>query len=74
MSKLREYYPDKTWIKYSLFIAFTATLLYVLYFIIKNLDRITMVALQGLSSILSALTPLFIGLILAYLLATKRNS
>ena len=68
MSKLREYYPDKTWIKYSLFIAFTATLLYVLYFIIKNLDRVTMIAFHGLSSILHALTPLFIGLILAYLL------
>ncbi|MBN7774012.1 AI-2E family transporter [Clostridium aminobutyricum] len=68
MSKLKEYYPDKAWIKYSLFIAFTATLLYALYFIIKNLDRIALTGLEGLSSILSALTPLFIGLILAYLL------
>ncbi|MHC1721756.1 MAG: AI-2E family transporter [Aminipila sp.] len=69
MSKFKDYLPDKHWWKYSLFIAFTAAILYALYFIIKNLNVIAVSALHGLSSLCSALTPLFIGLVLTYLLS-----
>lgn len=69
MSKLKDYYPDKRWLKYSLFLGFTAAILYALYFIIKNVHVIIATGLDGLSSISSALTPLFVGLILTYLLS-----
>lgn len=69
MSKFKDYYPDKQWWKLSLFIAFTAAILYALFFIIKNLNIIASMILAGLSSISAALTPLFIGLILTYLLS-----
>lgn len=69
MSKFKEYYPDRHWWKYSLFVAFTAAILYALYFIIKNLNVIAATGLSVLSSLASALTPLFIGLILTYLLS-----
>ncbi len=52
-----------------MFIAFTAAILYALFFLIKNLNVIAAVLLSGLSSISSALTPLFIGLVLTYLLS-----
>lgn len=69
MTNLKDYYPDKHWWKYSLFIAFTAAILYALFFIIKNINIIAATVLQGISSISSALTPLFIGLVLTYLLS-----
>lgn len=69
MSNFKNYFPNKHWLKLSLFIAFTATILYALYFIIKNLDIIASVGLEVISSLCSALRPLFIGLILTYLLS-----
>ncbi|QAT43333.1 AI-2E family transporter [Aminipila luticellarii] len=69
MIKFKEYFPEKHWWKYSIFIACTAAILYALFFIIKNFDTITVVAFNALSSICSALMPLFIGLILTYLLS-----
>lgn len=52
----------------SLFIVFNAFLLYVLYFIIKNFDVIAVTGSKAIGSVLAALSPLFIGLIVAYLL------
>lgn len=69
MLKFKDYFPNKHWLKYSLFIAFTATILYILFFIIKNLNIITSTLLQVFSSLSSALTPLFIGLVLTYILS-----
>ena len=52
----------------SLFIAFNAFLLYVLYFVIKNFDVIAVTGSKAVGAVLAALSPLFIGLIVAYLL------
>ncbi|GAB1476116.1 AI-2E family transporter [Bacillota bacterium] len=69
MNKLKELFTDWRYMKFSIYIAFTAGLLYILYFIIKNFSAVLDSVLGGLGSIFSALAPLFIGLILAYLLS-----
>ncbi len=68
MKKYKEFMKERSFIRGSLFIVFNAFLIYVLYFIIKNIDLITVTAGQGASSIISAFSPLFIGLVIAYLL------
>ena len=68
MSQIKDVLNDKKYMKYSIFIAFTAALLYVLYFIISNFAIIFAAAGSLISAIFSSLAPLFIGLILAYLL------
>ncbi len=69
MNKLKELFTDWRYMKFSLYIAFTAALLYILYFIIKNFTTVLNSVLSVLGSICTALAPLFIGLILAYLLS-----
>lgn len=69
MNKFKELFTDWRYMKFSFYIAFTAGLLYVLYFVIKNFSGIFAYVSAGLSSILTALSPLFIGLILSYLLS-----
>ena len=67
MKKIRELLSDKLYMKYSFYIVFTAGLLYILYFLIKNFNA-TFAAFTGfLGNVISALAPLFVGLILAYL-------
>lgn len=68
MSKIKEVLKDSTYMKYSIFIAFTAALLYILYFIISNFDRVFFTCMHVLSSLASAFSPFFIGLVIAYLL------
>lgn len=68
MKKYREFMKDKTFTRLSFFIVFTVTLIYIAYFIIKNFGIIATSAFDVLSSIIGALTPLWIGLILAYLI------
>ncbi len=68
MKKIKEVLSDNNYMKHSIFIAFTAALLYILYFIISNFDNVFLVAVQVLGSLGSAFAPLFIGLLLAYLL------
>lgn len=68
MSQIKDVLKDKKYMKYSIFMAFTAALLYVLYFIISNFSIIFTAAGSLISAILSSLMPLFIGLFLAYLL------
>lgn len=53
----------------SLFVIVNASALYIIYFIIKNLSIITASLISALSSLLSALTPLFAGLIIAYIVS-----
>lgn len=69
MSKIKEMLSDWKYVKVCLYIVFTAALLYILYFIIKNFDGV----LQGISAIFSSLasafSPLIIGLVIAYLLS-----
>lgn len=69
MNKITEYLKGKNFInRYSFFIIFTGALLYITYFVIKNIDKVAGYGLSGLSSILTALSPLFIGLVIAYLI------
>ena len=69
MSKIKEMLSDWKYMKLCLYIVFTAALLYILYFIIKNFYDV----LYGISlffgSIVTAFSPLIIGLVIAYLLS-----
>ena len=69
MSKIKEMLSDWKYIKVCLYIVFTAALLYVLYFIIKNFDGVLHGVSSIFSSIATAFSPLIIGLIIAYLLS-----
>jgi predicted PurR-regulated permease PerM len=68
MSQIRDVLENKGLMKYSIFIAFTAGLLYILYFVIRNFQEVLQTLSLWVGSILSALSPLFIGLFLAYML------
>lgn len=68
MGNIKEFFKDNTLKRYILFIVVTAFLLFALYFIFKNLDVISTSVYKGVSSFLSALAPLFIGMFIAYLL------
>lgn len=68
MNKFKEFMKERTFMKGSLFVVFNVFLLYVLYFIVKNFDVIFITAGTGVDKLLSAFSPLFIGLIIAYLL------
>lgn len=59
---------DKTLVKYSIYIIVLATILYVIYRIVSNLELILGTIMSALSEFLSVLTPLIIALLLAYLL------
>lgn len=69
MSKWKELFSDWRYIKISFYVTFTAALLYILYFIIKNFDGVLSSIGGFFGSILTALSPLIIALILAYLLS-----
>ena len=69
MNKLKELFSDWRYMKFSFYIAFTVGLLYILYFIIKNFSIVFTWLVSVLGNIGSALAPLFVGLILAYLLS-----
>lgn len=69
MSRFKELFSDWRYWKASFYISITAALLYILYFMIKNMGQVLTAAGSVLSSILSALSPLFIGLLLAYLIS-----
>ncbi len=69
MNKIKELFSDWRYMKFSFYIAFTVGLLYILYFIIKNFSIVLSWLFIVLGNISSALAPLFIGLILAYLLS-----
>ena len=68
MKKFKEVMKERSFVRGSLFIVFNAFILYVLYFIVKNFDVIAIAAGKGISSVVSAFSPLFIGLVIAYLL------
>lgn len=68
-ARFREFFSDWRYLKLSFYIAFTAALLYILYFSIKNIDRVAETVAGGLGSIGAALSPLFVGLVLAYLVS-----
>ena len=59
---------DKTYLKYSFYIIFTATILYILYGIISNAGAILSYLAATVSSVLSLLSPFIIALVITYLL------
>lgn len=59
---------DKNLVKYSIYIIVLATILYVIYRIVSNLEFILGTIMSSLSGFLAVLTPLIIALVLAYLL------
>ena len=67
MKKLKTLINEPSFVRSSLFIVFNAFLLYVLFFMIKNFDVIAVTGTKAVSAVLAALSPLFIGLIVAYL-------
>lgn len=68
MKRFKSLINEPSFIRSSLFIVFNAFLLYVLYFIIKNFDHIAIAGTNAIGQLIGALSPLFIGLIVAYLL------
>lgn len=69
MSKIKEMLTDWKYMKLCFYIVFTAALLYVIYLVIGNLDKVLMAVSSVLSDIASAFSPLIMGLIIAYLLS-----
>jgi Predicted permease len=69
MSKVKELLSDWKYIKLCLYIVFTAALLYVIYLVIGNLDKVLFAATSVIDSIVSAFSPLIMGLIISYLLS-----
>ncbi|MCX5780244.1 MAG: AI-2E family transporter [Firmicutes bacterium] len=59
---------DKTYTKYSIYTILTVTTIYILYLIISNLGFILQSGFHALGVAISILTPLIIGLVIAYLL------
>ncbi|MEI3517072.1 MAG: hypothetical protein V8R50_07155 [Clostridia bacterium] len=68
MDKLKMILSYKTFIRHTFFIVFNAILLYILYFLIKNIGFITGGLYHGFLVLMDAFKPLLIGLVLAYLL------
>lgn len=68
MKKLKNFINEPSFVRSSLFIVFNAFLLYVLFFIIKNFNTIALAGGKAVGSLVAALSPLIIGLIVAYLL------
>lgn len=69
MSKMKELISDWRYVKLCLYIVFTTTLLYIVYHLIGNFGKVITVIGTVLGNFFQALSPLIIGLILAYLLS-----
>ncbi len=69
MPKIKELLSDWHYWKISFYVSITAIMLYILYSLIKNTGIIIVFAVSLISGVLKALTPLFIGLLLAYLIS-----
>lgn len=68
MNKYREYMKSRNFSKPVFFIVFTAVLLYITYFILKDFATVTTSIWGVISGLISAFTPLWIGMILAYII------
>lgn len=69
MSKVKDYLKDRQYLKVSLYVAITATTLFIVFKILSNLSLLWSGLRHGIGSLSAAFAPLLIGLILAYLLA-----
>ena len=63
MDKLKMILKDNTFIRHTFFIVFNAILLYILYFLIKNIGSITGGLHHGFLVLTDAFKPLLIGLV-----------
>ena len=68
MSKLKKIFTDLNYLKFCIYTGSAAILLYLFYFILRNFTQIWNACGNALHAIGEVLSPLFIGLILAYLL------
>uniref|UniRef100_UPI0035695874 AI-2E family transporter n=1 Tax=Lutispora sp. TaxID=2828727 RepID=UPI0035695874 len=59
---------DRTLVKYSIYIVVLATILYIIYRIVSNLELILSTVMGALSGLLVVLAPFIIALVIAYLL------
>lgn len=59
---------DKNLVKYSIYIIVIATVLYIVYRIVSNLELILGTIIGGLSRLLAIMAPFIIALVIAYLL------
>lgn len=59
---------DKTLVKYSIYIIVLATILYLIYRVVSNLELIIGTIMSALSGFLTIMTPFIIALVVAYLL------
>ena len=69
MNTIKEYFKNEKAASAILFIAINAAVLYILYFFIKNLGSVLDAVHSVVSSLFSAFSPLFTGLIIAYLIS-----
>ena len=69
MNKIKETLKDKTLMRYSIFILFTVALLVAFYVVISNFVPILEWLSLNLKTFLGTLTPLIIGIVLAYLIS-----
>lgn len=68
MSKFQDMLKDRMFVRYGVFILFTATLLYIIYLILTNISFLAGITIDALGSLSAALSPLIIGLIIAYII------
>lgn len=68
LSKLKKILTDSKYLTFCIYVASAAFLLYLLFFIIRNFGQILSAVGSGAAAVCSALSPLFIGLVAAYLL------
>lgn len=68
MKELKAVFKDRTFLRYGIFIVSTVAILYVLYFFIKNFDSVLGGASWLISGLFMILTPLIIGLVIAYIM------
>lgn len=73
MNKIKEKIQSSQPMSLTIFIAANAAILYILYFVIKNMDTVFTVVFSVLGSILAALTPLFVGMVIAYIVTPLVN-
>lgn len=69
MNLFKNYFNDWKLLKICLYIILTATLVYIVYLVLGNLPMVFSFTIGIFSNLLSALSPLLIGLILAYLIS-----
>lgn len=69
MNKIKEYLQNEKAPAATLFIALNAAVLYILYFIIKNIGHILDYMQSLFAGLFSAFSPLFTGIVIAYLIS-----